>query len=118
MKNVAALIKQADVGDLCYNCRRRVSCHIDRLGLRITQSETEGREAQFIRAKSDNNKIQGEGKRDFFGDNDRRYYRLQQCICIIVAAAEERADLYLRGWYLSSYRRVRFSSRKRRRQDA
>ena len=114
MKNVAALIKQADVGDMCYNCRRRISCHIDRLDLRITQSQTEGGEAQFIRAKSDNHQIQGEGKRDFFGDNDRRYYRLQQRICTIVAAAEERAYMYLRSWYLSSYRRVRFSSGERR----
>ena len=74
--DVATLIKQADVGYLCYNCRRRVFCHIDRLGLRITQSETEGREAQFIRPKSDYHQIQGAGKRDFFGDNDRCNNRL------------------------------------------
>ena len=76
MKNVATLIKQADVGDMCYNCRRRVSCHIDRPGLRITQSETEGREAQFIRPKSHHHKVPREGERDFFGDNDRRNNRL------------------------------------------
>ena len=76
MKNVATLIKQADVGDMCYNCRRRVSCHIDRLGLRITQSQAAGREAQFIRPKSDYHQVQGEGERDFFGDNDRCNNRL------------------------------------------
>ena len=82
---------------ICVIIAVAVFCHSYWPGLRITQKRNRGGK-KFIRPKSDNNKIQERGSAIFLATMIDVIIDYSNVFAFIVAAAEERARLYLRSW--------------------